>query len=407
MKRFPLVRSLFALTLFMGFRAVPVSAQTIWNAGINSGIGNWSNSAMWTPNTAPNAATADVRIDNATGTNSVVSVDGTFTIGKLTIDLGDTVGINNNQRLTVTNAGGAGFGAIINNGAISINSSNAFTDLTLSGNLTLSGTGTLTLQNFARITGTGVLTNASTIQGSSGNSSSGIGNGSIGIINQSGGLIDANVAGLILYVNPGLANGLVNQGLLRASNTGILVLYGVSGGGFNNTGGTISALNGSEVQFSSGASITGGILSTAGTGVIRNAASQTATLTGVSNTGKYIGSDNSVTNIAGTITNSGSILLESSSNFTDLTVSGNATLAGSGAVTLQNFARITGTGVLTNASTIQGSSGNNSGIGNGSLGIINQSGGLIDANVAGLSLYVSPNLTTGLVNQGQIGRAHV
>ena len=106
MKRFPLVRSLFALTLFMGFRAVPVSAQTIWNAGINSGIGNWSNSAMWTPGVVPNSNTADVRIDNATGTNSVVSVDGSFTVGQLTIDLGDTVGINNIQQLTITDAGG-------------------------------------------------------------------------------------------------------------------------------------------------------------------------------------------------------------------------------------------------------------------------------------------------------------
>ena len=45
---------------------------------------------------------------------------------------------------------------------------------------------------------------------------------------------------------------------MQASNGGILLLNGNGGGGFDNTEGTISALEGSQVQFSNGAAITGG-----------------------------------------------------------------------------------------------------------------------------------------------------
>ena len=51
---------------------------------------------------------------------------------------------------------------------------------------------------------------------------------------------------------------------MEASNGGFLLLNGNGGGGFDNTGGTISALDGSQVQLTNGAAITGGTLTTVG-----------------------------------------------------------------------------------------------------------------------------------------------
>ena len=56
---------------------------------------------------------------------------------------------------------------------------------------------------------------------------------------------------------------------MQASNGGVLLLVGAGGGVFNNTGGMIRALDGSEVRLATGAEITGGTLASAGTGMIR------------------------------------------------------------------------------------------------------------------------------------------
>ena len=72
----------------------------------------------------------------------------------------------------------------------------------LNGDVTFSGTGVVSLVNADRIRGSGILTNASnTIQGETNNSGS-LGNNEIGLINQANGIIDANVAGLALKLDP-------------------------------------------------------------------------------------------------------------------------------------------------------------------------------------------------------------
>ncbi len=78
----------------------------------------------------------------------------------------------------------------------------------------------------------------------------------------------------MLTINPN-QNGLINQGTFRASNGGILELVGDNSfsGQFTNTGGTISALDGSEVRLTTLVNIIGGTLSTEGTGTIRTPAS--------------------------------------------------------------------------------------------------------------------------------------
>ena len=72
------------------------------------------------------------------------------------------------------------------------------------------------------------------------------------------GLINANVVGLFLLVDPNATSGLTNTGIMQASAGGLLRLTGNGGGDFNNSGGLIQALDGSEVQLTAGATINGG-----------------------------------------------------------------------------------------------------------------------------------------------------
>ncbi len=138
-------------------------------------------------------------------------------------------------------------GSVANNGNILLNSTGGFTDFVLSNNVTLSGSGVLSLVAADRIRGTGILTNAgNTIEGETSNSGS-LGADEIGIVNQARGVISANVSGLTLVVDPNASNGLVNQGTMEATNGGILLLSGNGGGAFTNSG-TIRA-RGGTLQF--------------------------------------------------------------------------------------------------------------------------------------------------------------
>jgi hypothetical protein len=201
-----------------------------------------------------------------------------------------------------------------------------------------------------------------------------------------------------------LLNGLVNNGIMQASGGGILRLTGNGGGVFNNNGGTILALNDSQVQLTGGAFITGGTLATAGTGTIRNIG--VATLDSLTNTGTFVANNGTDTTFSGTITNTGSITLASTGSFTDLFINSNVTLTGGSVLNLQNAARVRGTGTLFvggtdgGTYTIQGETSNSGSLGTNELAIVVRSGGLIDANVFNLALVVDPGAAGGLMNLG-------
>jgi hypothetical protein len=292
-------------------------------------------------------------------------------------------------------------GTIANTGSILLNSTANTTDLSISGNVTLTGGGIINLVNSDRILGSGTLTNINnTIQGET--SGGTFGNNAIAIVNRA--LINANVSGKSLNLDPG-GVGLTNQGILEASNGGILLLNGNSGQAFTNTGATISALSGSRVQLSNGTSINGGTLTTAGTGMFVNL--NNATLANLTNAGTFVANNNSTTNLVGTITNTGSISLNSTVNITDLVLAGNVTLSGGGTLTLTKADRVRGSGILTNASNlIRGDTSIGGSLGNKEIGILNQSGGVINADHSGLVLNVAPNAANGLINHGLMEATH-
>ena len=165
-------------------------------------------------------------------------------------------------------------------------------------------------------------------------------------------------------------------------------------------GGTIQALGSSSVRLG-GVTVTGGILTTTGSSSIQSLSAYdmnffgmggvgNVTLDGtssaVTNSGSFVVQDSSTTTLAGTINDTGTITLNPyrGSN-TYLNVTGTASLQGGGHVVLNGGnalnAIISGGGTLTNAdNTISG----NGQLGNGSLSLVNEAQGVVNANNGGI-----------------------
>ncbi len=251
-------------------------------------------------------------------------------------------------------------GAIDNSGRILLaTSTNREADFTAVGSITLSGNGTITMQNtglthaFLDSINTGSFTNVdNTIQG----------NGEIGanqllFHNQSTGVIDANMQGTSLILDPSNSNPktFINDGTLRASNGGILILAGnpaePNQGSYLNNG-SITAQNGSEVQLYGSASLTGGTLAALGTGTLHLFQSQNAYLSNMQVSGRLVGDLSTIltlTNVTGTamIDSSGSLSLLSGStvSLTRFRV-GSLSVSGNGSINLGTINLIAGGGTI-------------------------------------------------------------
>ncbi|MBI4581546.1 MAG: choice-of-anchor D domain-containing protein, partial [Planctomycetes bacterium] len=148
-------------------------------------------------------------------------------------------------------------GTITNNGTMTISAGASLTDLVVDAAAILTGGGSVTLSGGnARVLGSGMLTNAAghTIQGQGS-----FGLNTIRVVND--GLIDANVNGAVLLLDPSNGGNVFNNGILEASDGGIMNLSGNAGGTFTNNG-TIQALNGSAVQTVSSGVVTNNVAGT-------------------------------------------------------------------------------------------------------------------------------------------------
>ena len=259
--------------------------------------------------------------------------------------------------------------------------------LNLAGAVTLTGSGTVTLDsittngNDAYIYGNGeTLTNTNnTIQGTGI-----IGDGSLVLINE--GLIDATPEGgtATLTLNGG---GVTNTSTMEASAGGVLVINTT----VDNAGGNITTADASSTVEVDGGTVQGGTLNNTAGGTFETTAG--SELDGLTHgpltisTGSVItATDNTTTYLQGTINNAGTIVqLGGNGQNGYLGLSGAVTLTGGGTVTLDTIATnggdayIFGNGeTLTNTNnTIQGTGI----IGDGSLVLIND--GLVDATPEG------------------------
>ena len=395
------VAGLVALAILVWPHAVAGDTAT-WKADPASG--NWNTAANWEGGVVPNASDVDVFIDGGkAGTASHVFLDVTSLCRNLTLDADDRLTLNSGRTLTIAGD------HISNAGAIDMDSISATTmALKISAaEVTLDGGGTVTLGNalYCQVRGTAGterLTNVdNTLQGAGR-----IGVNAMALTNQVAGLINANVSGQALEIDPNAAGGATNAGTMQASGGGILQLVD---GTFDNVGGTIAALDGSTVELDA-AVIQGGLLTTIGSGLIKatsgnaNAAVLDGTAGAVTNAGAIeIGSAHALT-LKGTITNTGTVaIVPTTATFAYLYVAdGDVTLGGGGTVTLGSatYATLRGaaaTDRLVNVdNTLQGAGQ----IGVNTMALANQAAGLIDANVSGQALEIDPNAAGGATNAG-------
>ena len=283
------------------------------------------------------------------------------------------------------------------------------TTLTGGGSVTLSsngGTGVAIIYD-ATFAGGNTLTNGSATSAHTIQGYGQIGNGSdLGLTNSALGIINANVSGQTLFLNPG--NTITNTGLLQATGGGNLQISAT----INNLNGTISTDSGLGSTVNVSSTIQGGTLTgtfqTNGSATLDGSTQGTLTL---STGSTYTGGPGTHTSIVGAINNEGGIQIVSggSQNATlgiGLGYANGATLTGGGTVTLSSS---DGTGVaiisdatfaggnnLTNGSatsahTIQGYGQ----IGNGSdLTLTNAALGIVNANVSGNTLTLNGGTVT-------------
>ncbi|MCP3999373.1 MAG: hypothetical protein GY727_00460, partial [Gammaproteobacteria bacterium] len=374
--------AIMAVVFMLAFKGTSIAAPITWTGGND----NWNDTSNWSPSVLPDSS-SDVGIDGGNVGNSAVTLDINSVIDNLTIDSGDSLNFNTNTSLSIGQN-------VSNAGAITLNSLGHPTNLIFNSGgsartATLSGGGTITMSNNAQnsILDSGVggvtLNTDNTIEGA----------GQILLDINNTGTIDANAAGTLTV---DADNTSTNTGTMQASSGGTLKL---NTGNYTNTGGTIQALNGSLVELS-GASITDGILHTAGTGVIRNTSS--ATLEGVTLNSSFEQNNNTTTNLKSSFTNNGSYTMNSVGSLTDLVMTGasDVTLGGTGTVTMSNNAQnriygAAGERLIHGANhTIEGAGQ----IGVNQMKLTNQ--GLIDANQS-LTLTIDP--TDGAGNAANSG----
>ncbi|MEM1026947.1 MAG: hypothetical protein AAGJ38_02590, partial [Planctomycetota bacterium] len=332
--------------------------------------------------------------------------------GELVFDAGRDLVLDDEPGSFLSNAGSittGGSGSIFgvlntvdNSGAITVMGGVSFSDLRLENDATLTGGGTLTLDGEqTRVTGI-ALGLELTIEDQTIEGEGFLGANALFVVNQAGNVIDANVPGgtLLLDVraNGSLGeSGFTNEGTLRASNGGFLKFTGFGAGAFDNSGGVIEALPGSEVRFERSSVVTGGVIRSIGDGVIRANTEDRSTRTSffdVTFDADVISEGNNFFGVGGNIDNRGTITIQGQRGLE--VQDGGATLTGGGTIFLDgpdaSVTDITGTQTLTIADqTIEGQGF----LGSNTIKVQIEAGGLVHANVSGGTLRLDPASAAG------------
>ncbi|MBK9571447.1 MAG: hypothetical protein IPO43_01420 [Rhodoferax sp.] len=236
-----------------------------------------------------------------------------------------TLNVNNNAFLNLN-------GTLTNNGSLNLQSVGNSTDLRADGNQSIVGTGTINMTNTTanRILGVAAgdgltLGAGQTLQGA----------GSIGAGTNfnftNNGTMLGNVSGALTFSSTGTV---LNNALVRADAGNVLVTGGTA---FGQSGsGVLSAINSGVVTINGNAVVSGGTLTTADTGQFVTTSGQTATLANVVTAGTFNVVNNSNLVLQGTVTNNGSLNLQSGGNSTDLRADGNQSIVGTGTINMTN-----------------------------------------------------------------------
>ena len=307
-----------------------------------NGVAKWSDSAGWSSGSVP-AATDDAIIE--TGTACDENSGGYVNINNVTVQSGAKLQVyaDNSGGIRSYNVFFVIGGTLENDSTVAVEGGGgAYSDLIFSSSGTsITGTGTLTLQNSASV----LLSDATTPTLTVGANQiiNGAGYISADLINK--GTIDASYGGnpMVLLTNAynydnsitTTTTAYTNKGTMEATGGDSLQIGDGNAMTFNNTGGIINATGsagstGSQINIENGVTVTGGTLSSDGNQSTYRDYINTrgaVTLNGVSITPSSILNNSSTLALQGTITVNGDI-----ENGGGISISGgrNVTLAGSG-----------------------------------------------------------------------------
>ena len=345
-----------------------------------------------------------------TGGGLFVATGGTSLDGSegaaITIAASTTVQVTDNNNLYL-------LGSIDNIGTLAENSTGDTTNIILnSPTVSLTGGGTLLLSDNPnnRIYGNSqpdaTLINVNNIIEGAGQIGINNGNAPLALTNASAGVIDANQSVDLVIETGGPA--LLNAGLIEATGTGGLVIYGTT---IDENGGTLLASGAGNNIYLESSDIVGGPLLGTGGGLF--VATGGTSLDGSEGTAVTIGSattvqvvDNNNLYLLGTIDNIGTLAEDSTGDTTNIILaSATVTLTGGGTLLLSNFGanRIYGNSqaedTLINVNnTIAGAGQLGINNGNVPLALTNESAGIIDANQT-IALVIETGGPT-LINDG-------
>ena len=340
-------------------------------------------------------------IKSTNGGSIAVTSQGTLDGSSQTVTNLGTIEVNTGETLTL-------LGTITNEGTIGLNSTYYDSDLVVgTPTVTLTGSGTIALSDsngsdrIYGAAGTDVLNNINNLIEGSGQ----LGASQLTLINGAAGVIDATGAANQLVVGTG--STIVNDGLIEATGAAGMALASTV---LNSGGGTILVTTGSVIDLN-GADIEGGLLKSTGTGqfvgngqTTLDGSAHALTLAGTIE----VSTGQSMT-LLGTITNDGTIGLNSSYYDSDLIIgSAKVTLNGGGTIALSDnntsdrIYGAVGTDVLDNINNLIEGSGQ---IGAGQLTLINEKAGVINSTgTQGLTISTGSTVTNyGLIESTGAG----
>jgi len=316
-----------ALVIAAADGASAAMVDAIW-----SGVpGGWNTAASWSglivPNNGAGGNTYHALIDNGNATASVVSLNISPTIDRLTISSGDELSFPDNADLSVV------VGPIANSGLISMNSAGNGTDLRIGAPMSLTGSGVLSMGNHVQNIIRDNFGGNQSISNSASHTIRGAGQVGINTLTLTNdGLIDATQVNTLSLDLTGNETTNFNTGTMQASGGGTLEILNSS---INNSTGLIQALTGSNVRLN-GSAIFGGDLSSAGTGFL-SPFSGVPFLSNVNSTALIVHDDNDDMVYDGTITNEGVIQLNSGGSSTEIRINSlPTTFAGTGEIVMSN-----------------------------------------------------------------------
>ena len=390
------------------------SGQTSTWIGLGGDL--WNNPSSWDNGIVPSTASDSAIV----GSPAPAVLNLNVNLGSLLVEPDGVVNINNSLNVdfsgdianSLTNMGTINTGTnidlqfqnnVMNSGAIVLNSTGSAADIEVDGTTLLSGGGTITLSGSinARLMG---LNSFLTVDDQIIEGRGQIGVNTLALELSADTLVDANSTDNTLTIDGNLALGdtgfgVVNDGVMRASNGGILRFTNDS---TDNRNGIIESLAGSEVRLDSQSTIVGGLIQSVGDGQVFVPNSVNTFLENLTVDADLQTGTNIDLGFTGTIANLGSISLNSTGSATDIEIqAGGANITGPGTINLSGTnARIMGLNVPGEVQFIDQTIQGDGQIGVNTISMAIRNGSVVDANVPGSRLTIDGNASLDNVGFG-------